>query len=188
MAKFTEGSNVQISLFVFELVLSPLDYVSQVISYYRLYVTLMSFKLAIIANIMLQNFSLPSIEKDGYHLLNGMQIHTDNPSTFLIPSDEQKDKLKSGNLVKLIFEIRTVNAKKKKELHGERMWVIILDRDEEQFLGILDNQPYCTDSIKPGLMVYFGSQHIVDIYNGNVDLSEQGFKEYQKHLKKTFGI
>lgn len=129
--------------------------------------------------------NLPSLEKDCYRLMNGVKLHKENPSTFEIPCDETKLALEKGNLVKLNFEIKTIDENGNEKLNGERMWVIVTDRHEDWFTGFLDNQPYCTDAIKPGLVVHFNSKHIIDIDDFKVDLEEEKYKEYQNELKRV---
>lgn len=106
---------------------------------------------------------LPTFKKDGFNLMSGIELHEANPKTFWIPSDEDKAKLKKGDMVKLIFEIRTVNQKGEEDINPERMWVIIKTRDGDWFTGKLDNQPAATDKIKLGRLITFKAEHIVDI-------------------------
>ncbi len=129
--------------------------------------------------------NLPTLEKDGYRLMSGTKLHEKSPSTFEIPSDDNKLKLQKGNLVKLIFEMKTIDEKGREELKGERMWVIIAEREDDWFTGFLDNQPVSANDIKPGLVVHFNSEHIIDINDFAVNLDEEKFKEYQKELKKV---
>ncbi len=130
------------------------------------------------------NKTLPTLEINGYRLRNGIELHNNAPSTFLIPSESQKAKVIVGNLVKLSFEIRTVSPQGGEKLNGERMWVIVVKREGDWFEGILDNQPYCTQEIKPGLVVTFKSEHIIDIFGEIFDLKSPKFDEYRNKIKE----
>lgn len=68
------------------------------------------------------------------------------------------DKLKAGDLVKLVFFSDSDTDGYK----GERMWVEITDRNKENFVGKLDNEPYHLKSLKLGQILHFGTEHICD--------------------------
>lgn len=107
---------------------------------------------------------LTQIDKDGWELDDGEEINRDTPSTFWIPPSEQRNNLLPGQIVKLIFRIKTINENKVKEFHVERMWVIVQERLDNVYRGILDNDPYCTDDIRAGLQVYFEPRHVINIH------------------------
>lgn len=71
----------------------------------------------------------------------------------------------AGDLVKLIFGIRTVNEKGEREYHIERMWVRITELHHGIYAGELDNDPYCTNDISSGMRVVFEPRHIIAIYD-----------------------
>lgn len=108
---------------------------------------------------------LPTLKKDGFFLESGIQLHADAPTTFWIPSDKAKDNIKPGDIVKLSFAIRTINIDGREELTAERMWVVVSKREDDWFIGILDNQPTCTDEIQPGLVLEFRTEHVINIYD-----------------------
>ncbi len=132
------------------------------------------------------NKTLPTLEKDGFYFDNGVELNKEAPKTFWIPSDEAKALIKPGDIVKVPFMIRTAGADGKDELNGERMWVIVTERDEDWFSGILDNQPTCTDEMKPGLVVHFKAEHVINIADSGVDIHDAKFKEYKRVIEKTF--
>jgi len=81
------------------------------------------------------------------------------PETFHVPSIEQLYSLQVGDYVKLIFV-----AKNKRK---ERMWVKITSidtsADEDEFVGILNNEPIIMD-LKLGDKVWFNAKHIAAIW------------------------
>ncbi len=98
-------------------------------------------------------------ENVSYILEDGEQQHEEFPDTFWIPPAEQRKRLQKDQLVKLLFRI-TANG----ETQTERMWVIIEKKTSDGYLGVLDNDPYCTDEMKAGLEVRFQPRHVIQIY------------------------
>ena len=94
-----------------------------------------------------------------YTLDNAEDIAREAPATFYIPPRAEREKIAAKKLVKLIFRMETET-----EAFVERMWVIVKEKTEDgRFVGILDNDPYCTEEIKSGLEVSFGPEHIIAI-------------------------
>lgn len=85
--------------------------------------------------------------------------HKDAPKTFKIPNLLTRQNLKNGTIVKLIFRFSDAST-----TQVESMWVIVKSRRENTYTGTLDNDPYCTDTIKSGLEVQFEPKHIIDIW------------------------
>ncbi|MGE7861475.1 immunity protein Imm33 domain-containing protein [Bacillus mobilis] len=93
-----------------------------------------------------------------WYLDNVYEINKEAPYTFYLPSPEVLEKLKVGDLVKLIFVSKN---EEEDGFHGERMWVEITERNEKKFVGELDNDPYCLD-LKIGDTISFGIENICD--------------------------
>jgi len=93
-----------------------------------------------------------------YTLDNGAETHREFPTTFEIPPQKDRDSLRPGDLVKLIFRIEFDD-----EIHVERMWVRVTEVRPEFYLGILDNDPYCTEEIRSGMRVEFHADHVIQI-------------------------
>lgn len=93
-----------------------------------------------------------------WQLDNVFERNKESPYTFYKPSKAVTDKLKAGDLVKLIFFSDSDTAGYK----GERMWVEITDRNKENFVGKLDNEPYHLKGLKLGQILHFGTEHICD--------------------------
>ena len=47
------------------------------------------------------------------------------------------------------------------------MWLKVKGQEGESFFGRLDNQPFCTDAIKPGLKIYFTQEHVINFLDEN---------------------
>lgn len=93
-----------------------------------------------------------------WQLDNVYKRNKESPYTFYKPSKAVTDKLKAGDLVKLIFFSDSDQAGYK----GERMWVEITDRNKANFVGNLDNEPYHLKSLKLGQTLHFDTEHICD--------------------------
>ncbi len=92
-----------------------------------------------------------------YTLVEGGTVKEPKPP-FEIPSVSEREHLKIGYFVKLIFRI-TIDSKS----FNERMWVKVTEIKPEYYEGFLANDPYCTNEIKCGLRVQFHSGHVIQI-------------------------
>ena len=93
-----------------------------------------------------------------YTLDDGAQTHREFPDTFQIPSQAERENLKPGDLAKLIFRISNGD-----EVNVERMWVQVLEVSSQSYVGVLDNDPYCTNEIRSGMKVQFHPDHVIQI-------------------------
>jgi len=109
----------------------------------------------------------PGIETDGWHLEDGEEYHRAAPLSFWIPSISEREHLQPGDLAKLIFAILVED-----DVEVERMWVIVRERVDGGYLGILDNEPTCieeNDFFWRGIELPFQPRHIINIDQGNDD-------------------
>jgi len=83
--------------------------------------------------------------------------NTANPTTFEIPSRHERESVRIGNFVKLLFL-------PDHEQRGERMWVKVTQRKEGRYVGTLDNHPIVVMSLEHGDTVEFGPEHILDTH------------------------
>ena len=94
-----------------------------------------------------------------YSLDNAEEVHKQHPDTFWIPTQNIRENLQVGQLVKLLFRISNGS-----EDQVERMWVEITKKFDDEYEGILDNDPYCTKKITAGLKVNFQAKHVIEVY------------------------
>ena len=98
---------------------------------------------------------LATLTKDHWELediaKSAIEIVYDNP----LPTNQEKQNLKPGDLVKLKFITSDHN-----EVDIERMWVRIEGMDNELYYGQLENEPYETDKLKLGQKIWFHPNHI----------------------------
>lgn len=81
----------------------------------------------------------PDFDVDGWCLESGEERHRENSHTFWIPDHEDRERLRQGDLAKLIFRINVNNEEEPEAI--ERMWMIVRDRIPEGYIGVLDNDP-----------------------------------------------
>ena len=93
-----------------------------------------------------------------YTLDNAAEIHREFPATFKLPPQRERESLKVGDHAKLIFRIEFAD-----KVHVERMWVLVSKVRRESYIGILDNDPYCTEEIRSGMPLEFHADHIIQI-------------------------
>ena len=104
---------------------------------------------------------LPTLEENHYSLISAEQMNKKFPDTFWIPSKERRENLSKGDIVKIIFEMESIEDPK--ELNAERMWVIITEKSNAFYVGKLDSFPFDNVHIKYGQRVNFKPEHIIDI-------------------------
>src|SRR5437868_4001837 len=92
----------------------------------------------------------------------------EHPDSFWIPPFEQRDALRRGDAAKLLFDIEAHEEDGSVGVQRERMWVIVAERVQGVYLGILDNQPACLELsdkvyLRFGAEIPFLAEHIIDI-------------------------
>ena len=104
-----------------------------------------------------------TLEEDSWTLDDGEKLHRAHPDTFWIPSLQERESLRVGDLVKLRFLIVVVDDDGNEEEGGERMWVEVEKCHQVYYQGELTNQPACTDEVMLGMVVWFEPRHVIDI-------------------------
>lgn len=96
-----------------------------------------------------------------WRLGDGVQSNRRWPNTFEIPSDEEKDGVRPGDLVKATFRIRSGQW-------GERMWVEVARVHRGRVTGQLINAPVGIPRLEVGRKVRLKHKHIIEIADGTV--------------------
>ena len=110
----------------------------------------------------------PDFERDGWCLEDGEQLHREAPDTFWLPKLKDRQSVRPGQIVKLIFRISVDDEEE--PVAVERMWVIVRERVGDRYLGILDNNPYAfaeNERLWSGIELPFSPRHIIDIYGAD---------------------
>ena len=111
---------------------------------------------------LLLTTQLSTLEADGWELDDGEAIAKAHPDTFWIPPLQQRQSLKTGTIVKLLFRIETRDEGTESAV--ERLWVRVDERSGSYYLGTLDNDPVCESALKCGARVVFEVRHVIDIW------------------------
>lgn len=90
-----------------------------------------------------------------WKLGDGVKQNRLTPTTFWIPSDEEKDLIEPGDHVKLMF--------RQSDGWGERMWVVVDKIGRRRIVGDLDSEPLDFPRLYPGRKIRFRRKHIIDI-------------------------
>jgi hypothetical protein len=105
-----------------------------------------------------------------YYLENAVEQNRKNPRSFLIPTAEEIEYLKEGNLVKLIF---VMNEPIANGCRAERMWVKITDTKNNRLQGVLDNHPSFLKTIKYGDKLSFEAVNIASVLSSARNINEE---------------
>jgi hypothetical protein len=93
-------------------------------------------------------------------LLNVEKRNKRNPDTFPIPELEDRTSLTPGDFAKLHFMMG--NGQSENERPGERMWVEVISRRNDTYMGVLSNDPTVLD-LEYGDLISFTAKHVADI-------------------------
>lgn len=124
----------------------------------------------------------PSIKTNNWELRSAKASHAQYGDRFWIPPLEARQHIQRGQAARLLFDIE-VDDEGKLEVQGERMWVIVKEKIGDTYIGILDNQPACSNFednvyLRLGVEVPFLAEHVIDI-----DTPPQEHADWQLSLK-----
>lgn len=88
-----------------------------------------------------------------WHLSDGVERNRLYPDTFSIPSEEDKDEIRPGDLVKAEFAMSD---------WAERMWVEVTAVRRGHIVGQLSNTPAGIPRLQPGRKVKLKRKHVID--------------------------
>ena len=116
---------------------------------------------------------IPDFEHDGWCLEDGEERHQENPASFEIPPLAVREILQPGDFAKLIFRL----AVDDEDDYGavERMWVIVRERVDGGYIGMLDNEPGSiaeNDAFWRGAEIPFAFRHIIDVEHASPESLE----------------
>lgn len=100
----------------------------------------------------------------GWRIIDPRPIQQENPYTFFVPSNEEKQALEKGDLVKLWFESLDPEIE-----ILERMWVIYGGKNEDECYGQLDNEPCIIEGLSVGDTIKFQDFHIISVWDCKID-------------------
>lgn len=82
------------------------------------------------------------------------------PETFEIPPPAVRAAIEPGEVAKLLFWLERHD-----DVVCERMWVEVVERTEERYLGRLMSTPRLSGVIEPGCVVRFTPDHVAAVWD-----------------------
>ncbi len=112
-----------------------------------------------------------------WELRSGEKSHEESPETFWIPPKGERNNLMRGDGAKLIFEIEGEDESCNISYEVERMWVIVSEKIDDVYIGILDNKPASIEPLESAYLVFgaeipFKAEHIIDLREVPSDYAE----------------
>ena len=102
-----------------------------------------------------------SVTPDHWGLLDAESQHEAFPDAFPIPTRAEREALRAGDMVKLVFVLDPPPASGP---NAERMWVEVrANRPDGTAEGWLTNQPVVITALEPGAVVAFEARHVAGI-------------------------
>lgn len=103
----------------------------------------------------------PSTVPTEWGLLDAESQHAAFPDTFPIPTEEERQALRTGDMVKLVF---VLDPPPESGPNAERMWLEVRNAsDDGSYDGWLTNQPVVVTALEPSALVAFEPRHVAGI-------------------------
>ncbi|HEX6536076.1 MAG TPA: DUF2199 domain-containing protein [Gemmatimonadaceae bacterium] len=119
-----------------------------------------------------------TIPVDGWELESGVarsRTHRDLP---WIPDSATRESVRVGEFAKLIFIIEAATETGEAETHGERMWVEVDHVEgaggDVRYAGVLTNSAHIPGVTRPGMRVWFGAEHVIDVQRADGSRASAG--------------
>jgi len=110
-----------------------------------------------------------SVGRD-WTLGDGEVAHEQAPRRFFIPALEVRSALSVGDVVRLLFQY---TGEDERGPDAERMWVEIIDRTGEEYIGTLTNQPQVIQDLVRGDSIQFAARHVIAVLSDGPDPYEK---------------
>jgi len=112
---------------------------------------------------MNSEYPYPTIDEDGYEFDLIEQNEKEDYGFELpdFPTDDERNSVKSGDLVKLVFRYRDSIEKNGHTITCERMWVEMKEHKGSHLVGRLDSSPMYTKLLLEDTLVQFHPKHII---------------------------
>ncbi len=120
--------------------------------------------------------------KPTYKLLDPRPRKLESPYTFYLPSAEELAEVSPGVIVKLMFSAIPASEK----YDAERMWVEVNERQGDQLIGTLDNDPSDIPGLTCGDAVEFELHHIIAVYWEDPNLKARFSSDFDNWFARCF--
>lgn len=106
---------------------------------------------------------MASLDKEGWELDSAEALNERYPDSFLIPCRDDRQSLKMGQMVKLLFLLLD-HENGEAIVQGERMWVTITQISGHRCIGQLESEPATPNILQPLDLIEFGPEHVAAIF------------------------
>ena len=110
----------------------------------------------------------PSSLQTGWELESAEERAAAFPDRFHIPSRDERDHLRVGDRVKLLFLFQN-EENGEPILDCERMWVRVTNASQQAYAGVLESSPVTSELVEAGASIQFGPEHVATIAIGYTD-------------------
>jgi hypothetical protein len=107
---------------------------------------------------------MATLEGDGWALDNAEVQHAASPQTFHIPSRAEREALRPGQMVKLLFLFLNRDRDGSPIIDCERMWVTLKSVTPTGFEGQLESMPATSKALAPLATIRFGPEHVAGVF------------------------
>ncbi len=109
-----------------------------------------------------------TLERSGWELDDAARAFAEHRlGVYWVPPEGERQSVRPGEQVKLLFNIATAAPDGGTHLHGERMWVNVDGEQGSLLTGRLANHPFEPGRMSLGLRLWFGAEHILDIIHAD---------------------
>lgn len=97
-----------------------------------------------------------------FRLGDGELLNRSSPHSFLIPTRAEREGLRPGDRVELLFEVIDPPEGMSS---AERLWVQVLAVNGSEYVGSLDNEPSVITTVGAGSRVQFRPEHVLAVFD-----------------------
>jgi hypothetical protein len=103
-----------------------------------------------------------NIKDDGWALISAETRHAESSASFEIPPRDVRYSLRKGDAAKLLFDMETREGGIVIDRGVDRMWVIVIGREESLYVGTLISDPGVAKglNLRPGDELVFRPEHV----------------------------
>jgi hypothetical protein len=107
---------------------------------------------------------MATMEDDGWTLDNAEVQHEASPRTFHIPSRAEREALRPGQMVQLLFHFLNREPDGSQVIDREKMWVTVKRVTPAGFEGQLESLPATSNALAPLATIQFGPEHVACVF------------------------
>ena len=107
---------------------------------------------------------MATLEDDGWALDDAEARHAASPQTFHIPDRAEREALRPGQMVQLLFLFLNREPDGSPIIDCEKMWVTLKRVTPTGFEGQLESEPATSKALAPLATIRFGPEHVACVF------------------------